>query len=310
MGGPYLISVSGPTGIGKTDWAIRLARHYNTCILSADSRQFYREMRIGTAVPSAAELETAPHYFIQHRTILEPYSVGDFRREALQKLRQLFASRNTAIVVGGSGLYMDALTGGLDEFPEVPQEVRENLLALQEREGIGALQELLREQDPEYYGTVDTNNPRRLIRALEVCMASGKPYSSFLGKKRPPGFFTHLPLGLAAPRETVYRRIDQRVDHMMAAGLLEEAKKLYPYRELTALKTVGYQELFSYMEGRWDLATAVAEIKKNTRRFAKRQATWLRKHPEIHWVPHDAPTREATDYLDSRIKTHDHGTKA
>jgi tRNA dimethylallyltransferase len=306
MGGPYLISVSGPTGIGKTDWAIRLARHYNTCILSADSRQFFREMRIGTAVPSEAELEKAPHFFIQHRSVREPYSVGEFQREALEKLRELFASHNVVILVGGSGLYMDALTSGLDEFPEVPPEVRAGLQDLLEREGIGALQELLKERDPEYSKSVDPNNPRRLVRALEVCLASGQPYSSFRGKKAPPDFFTHLPLGLRAPRETAYRRIDQRVDQMMAAGLLEEAERLYPYRDLTALQTVGYQELFAYLEGRWDLGTSIAEIKKNTRRFAKRQGTWLRKHPEIHWVPFDAPTREVTDYLDNRMNTPNH----
>ncbi|MCO5723724.1 tRNA (adenosine(37)-N6)-dimethylallyltransferase MiaA [Robiginitalea marina] len=307
MEGRYLISVSGPTAIGKTDWAIRLARHYNTSILSADSRQFYREMRIGTAVPSIAELEQAPHFFIQHRSISEPYSVGDFQREALQKLRELFATRNAVIMVGGSGLYLDAVTGGLDEFPEVPAEVRENLQDLLKREGIAALQQLLQEHDPKYFGIVDTQNPRRLIRALEVCLASGQPYSSFRGKKAAPDFFTHLPLGIQAPREIVYRRIDQRVDLMMAAGLLEEAERLYPSRDLTALQTVGYQELFAYLEGRWDLATAVAEIKKNTRRFARRQGTWLRKHPEIHWVPYDAPTREATDYLDIRMKAPNHG---
>lgn len=303
----YLISVCGPTAIGKTDWAIRLACHYRTSILSADSRQFYREMSIGTAVPSKAELEKAPHFFIRHRTVSEPYSVGDFQREALQKLRELFATRKAVIMVGGSGLYLDAVTGGLDEFPEVPATVREDLRDLLNREGVGALQELLAKHDPEYYGTVDPHNPRRLLRALEVCLASGKPYSSFRGKKAAPDFFTHLPLGIQAPRETVYRRIDQRVDQMMAAGLLEEAERLYPYRELPALQTVGYQELFAYMEGRWDLATAVAEIKKNTRRFAKRQGTWFRKHPEIHWVPYDAPTRVATDYLDSRMKAPDHG---
>lgn len=301
----YLVSISGPTAVGKTDWAIRLARHYRTEILSADSRQFYREMQIGTAVPSAEELRAIPHHFIQHLSITADYSVGDFRRDALKLLRDLFRRHSLIIMVGGSGLYMDAVTRGLDEFPEVAPEIREGLIEKWKGEGIGALQELLAKADPDYHARVDLNNPQRLIRALEVCLGSGQPYSSFLGRRRPPDFFTHIPLGIQAPRQVVYQRIDARVDQMMEAGLLEEVRRLLPYRDTNALQTVGYRELFAFLEGHWDLETAVSEIKKNTRRFAKRQQTWLRKNPEIHWVPREAAAAVAIRYIDSKIRAHE-----
>jgi tRNA dimethylallyltransferase len=298
----YVVSVSGPTGIGKTAWAIRLARHYKTDILSVDSRQFYREMRIGTAVPTPEELQSAPHHFIQHRSIHESYSVGDFRREALERIRELFRHHRLLILVGGSGLYLDAVTRGLDEFPKVAPHIRKDLISAYEKGGISSLQELLAEKDPEYHARVDLNNPHRLIRALEICLGTGKPYSSFIGNRKAPDFFTHIPLGLQAEREVVYERIEARVEQMMEAGLLEEARDLYPHRDLSALQTVGYQELFAYFEGNLDLATAVREIAKNTRRFAKRQGTWLRRNPDIHWIPYDAPTEEAIRYIDGKME--------
>ena len=303
----YLVSISGPTGIGKTTWAIRLARHYKTEILSADSRQFYREMRIGTAVPTPEELQSAPHHFIQHKSIHESYSVGDFRREALERIRELFRHHRLVILVGGSGLYLDAVTRGLDEFPKVPPHIRKDLNSTYEKGGISPLQELLAEKDPEYHARVDLNNPHRLIRALEICLGTGKPYSSFIGNRKAPDFFTHIPLGLQAEREVVYARIEARVEQMMEAGLLEEARGLYPFRELSALQTVGYQELFAYFEGKQDLAAAVQEIAKNTRRFAKRQGTWLRRNPDIHWIPYDAPTEEAVRYIDAKMETDAYG---
>jgi len=303
----FVVSISGPTGIGKTDWAIRLARHYKTEILSVDSRQFYREMRIGTAVPAAEELQAAPHHFIQHKSIHESYSVGDFRKEALERIRELFGRHSLLILAGGSGLYLDAITRGLDEFPKVDPGIREDLTRDYQEGGIIPLQKLLAEKDPQYHARVDLNNPHRLIRALEICLGTGKPFSSFIGHRKSPDFFTHIPLGLRAERNVVYARIEARVDQMMEAGLLEEARALFPYRHEVALQTVGYQELFSFLEGTWDLETAVQEIKKNTRRFAKRQGTWFRRHPEIHWIPYDAPTSEATRYIDSIMEQETNG---
>lgn len=297
-----LLSISGQTAIGKTRWAIRLARRYQTEILSSDSRQFYREMPIGTAQPSAEELRQAPHHFIGHLSVQDHYSVGDFRQDALEKLKALFKIHPVVIMVGGSGLYLEAVTRGLDEFPDIPPAIRSDLQQMLEAEGIHALQDLLREKDPVYYEEVDLKNPRRLLRALEVSLVAGKPYSSFRGKRKPPGFFRHLPLGIQAPREVVYTRIGERVERMMAEGLLEEARALYPMRRLPALQTVGYQELFACMEGRWDLETAVEEIKKNTRRFAKRQGTWLRKQPDITWIAYQQNPGEAFERIDAQLK--------
>jgi tRNA dimethylallyltransferase len=218
-------------------------------------------------------------------------------------MRSLFRTHDLLIMVGGSGMYLDAVTRGLDRFPEVKPGLRRELTVLFQEEGLEPLRNLLKENDPVYHDEVDLHNPHRLIRALEVCLSSGRPYSSFRGLDHPTDFFTHLPLGITAPREVVYRRIEARVDQMMHAGLPDEARALYPYRHLNALQTVGYQELFAHFEGEYDLQTAVSEIKKNTRRFAKRQGTWFRRDPEIHWIAYDAPLSEVTDYLDARIKT-------
>lgn len=281
-----LICVVGPTAIGKTRMAIALAQHYKTAILSADSRQFYREMKIGTAVPETEELRAAPHHFIQHISVDTPYSVGTFEKEALERLEDLFRDNEKVILVGGSGLYVDAVTRGLDVFPKVLPGTREALQEKLEREGLAALQEELRSRDPDHYRTVDLENPHRLIRALEVCRSSGQPYSSFLGKKSGKRNFRSLYVGLDAPREVIYQRINQRVDAMMQKGLLEEARALYDKRHLTALQTVGYKELFRYFDGELSLEEATEEIKKNTRRFAKRQLTWYRKQEDIHWFDH------------------------
>ncbi len=303
-----LLTICGPTGIGKTAWAIRLARYYRTEIVSADSRQFYAEMKIGTAMPSAVELQQVKHHLIGHRSIQDDYSVGAFREDTLALLKHLYQKYDLLILVGGSGMYLDAVTQGLDYFPDVRPGVREELTALFQKEGLQPLQHLLAEHDPAYYREADLQNPHRVIRALEVCLSSGKPYSSFRGNQHPPDFFTHLPLGITGPRELVYQRIEARVDQMMQEGLLEEARNLYPYRHLNALQTVGYQELFRYLDGEIDLETAVSEIKKNTRRFAKRQGTWFRRNPDIHWIDYDAPLQEVTDYLDARINELRHGS--
>lgn len=280
-----LISVVGPTAIGKTALAIKVADHYGTEIISADSRQFFKEMRIGTAVPSEEELASVPHHFIQHKSIFEPYSVGDFEREALSKLEFLFTKKDVVVMVGGSGLYVDAITHGLDHFPKIDPEIRQNLNKQLLNKGITSLQEQLKALDPAYYEKVDLNNPHRLIRALEVCLGTGTPFSSFLKRsntsKRP---FHTVTLGISAAREIIYDRINLRVDLMMDEGLLHEVKALEQHKDLNALQTVGYKELFQYLNGDIDLETAIGEIKKNTRRFAKRQLTWLRKKEDILWI--------------------------
>ena len=275
-----LLYVAGPTASGKTDLAIALAQHFNTEIVSCDSRQFYQEMHIGTAVPSDAELEQVPHHFIQHRSIEADYSIGDFRREALEKLKNLFQEHQTIIMVGGSGLYADAVMQGLDEFPETDPVIRPQLTAIYQQEGIEILQDLLREHDLKHYHAVDKNNPHRLIRALEICLSSGKPYSSFLGKKTAPDFFNSQTIVIDWERDALYDRINQRVDRMVEQGLKAEAKGLYAQKTLNALQTVGYREWFAHFDGKWDEATAIEEIKKNSRRYAKRQSTWFRRYPE------------------------------
>lgn len=282
-----VIAVVGPTAIGKTTLSIALAKHYSTHILSADSRQFYKEMRIGTAVPDNEELAAAPHHFIQHRSIHEPYSVGEFERDAIQRLQDLFKTQDTVILVGGSGLYVDAVTKGLDHFPKIAPEVRSDLKEQWNIHGISILQHELKRLDPNYYNKVDLFNPQRLIRALEICIGSGKPYSSFLennSSKRP---FETTYVALTAERDLIYSRIEKRVDSMMTHGLLEEAYELYAYKEFNALQTVGYKELFSHFDGKISLSEAVLEIKKNTRRFAKRQLTWYRKNSQVRWFAHD-----------------------
>lgn len=279
-----LLYVAGPTASGKTSLAIELAQHFQTEIVSCDSRQFYHEMHIGTAVPGKEELAQAPHHFIQHRSIHEDYSVGDYRRDALNLLKELFQQHETVILVGGSGLYADALIQGLDEFPEVDPAIRPQLTAIYEQEGIEVLQDLLREHDLRHYHVVDKNNSHRLIRALEISLSCGKPYSSFLGKKQAPDFFSTQTLIIDWEREALYARINQRVEQMVAQGLKGEAKALYPHKKLNALQTVGYREWFAHFDGKWDEATAIEEIKKNSRRYAKRQSTWFRRYENAHRI--------------------------
>ena len=297
---PLLICVVGPTAIGKTKLAINIAQLFNTEIISADSRQFFKEMTIGTAVPSSQELDAAPHHFIQNKSIFETYSVGDFEIEALETLKQLFKKKDVAVMVGGSGLYVDAVVKGLDSFPKVPKEIREALTAELEENGLASLQKELENKDAQYYKKVDHQNPHRVIRALEVIRASSKPYSSFLNQKKKERFFDTLYVGLTAEREVIYSRINQRVDKMMDEGLLDEAKKLYKHRELNALQTVGYKELFEYLDGTVELEVAVSEIKKNTRRFAKRQNTWFKKNPAIHWFNYTTSAEKIVQELKSK----------
>jgi tRNA dimethylallyltransferase len=280
MNSKRLLYVAGPTASGKTALAIALAKHFDTEIVSCDSRQFYKEMTLGTAVPNSEELAAAPHHFIQQRSIREPYSVGDFQREALKTLKKLFKTKDTVILVGGSGMYADALIDGLDVFPEIDPQIRLDLNAKLHSEGIEALSWQLKKLDLTYYEKVDLGNPHRLIRALEVCLESGLPYSSFLGNKKAPDFFTTKKIVIQWKRQTLYKRINQRVDQIVAAGLEEEAQKLYPNKNENALQTVGYREWFIHFDGTTDKATAIEEIKKNTRRYAKRQITWFKRYSD------------------------------
>lgn len=282
-----LIVIGGPTASGKTEIAIRLARHFGTEIVSCDSRQFFREMTIGTAKPSQEELKQAPHHFINSLSIEDAYSVGDYERDVLFLLEKLFSRKDVVIMAGGSGLYQKAVTEGLDEFPEVPTGIRQKIEKQYEEKGLESLQSRLKEVDPEYYLEVDLQNPHRLIRALAVYEASGQAFSAF--RKNTAGqrsFFT-LYLELSWDRALLYERINKRVDLMMQNGLLEEARTLYPRKALTPLQTVGYQELFDYFDGKIKLEEAVELIKRNSRRYAKRQMTWSRR--DGHWK-HFAPS--------------------
>jgi tRNA dimethylallyltransferase len=284
MSRKYLVAVVGPTALGKTRLAKALATSFNTAVISADSRQFYRELSVGTAVPGPDVLKAVPHFFIQHISIFDPYSVGDFEREALACLRNLYGQNDVVILAGGSGLYIKAITEGLDTFPHVSPAIRNELNVRYENEGITVLQDQLKELDPVYYAKVDLLNPQRIKRALEICISSGRAYSDFLTGARQIRPFEVVTLCLEAPREIIYDRINRRVDEMMANGLLNEARSVFEHRNLNALQTVGYKELFRYLEGKLSLDAAVEEIKKNTRRFAKRQLTWFRKQENIHWI--------------------------
>jgi tRNA dimethylallyltransferase len=273
----YLLVIGGPTASGKTALAIQLARQLGAPILSADSRQFYRELRIGVARPTEDELVQAPHHFIADRSVKAPLSAGAFAREALALLETIYREHDYAILVGGSGLYVRALTEGLDDFPDVPENIRTAVNDLYEKEGLEALQQAVAEADPDYYAEVDQQNPARLLRALAVCRASGRPYSSFRQAAAPERPFIPVYFQLSWLREDLYARIDARVDRMMGEGLLEEARSVLAFRDQPALQTVGYQELFDYFDGKTDLPTAVELIKRNTRRYAKRQLTWHRR---------------------------------
>lgn len=287
-----LIYIAGPTGVGKTKTAIALAKAFDTEIISCDSRQFYKEMKIGTAVPTEEELAAVPHHFIQSKSIEEAYTVADFEKEAMATIEKLFDKKDTLIMVGGSGMYADAVMFGMDEFPEVPEEVRNQIRLFYETHGLQGLQELLREKDPKYYTRVDINNPVRLLRALEVCIASDQPYSSFLGQERPVRIFVSKMIILHCPRTVLYDKINARVDQMMKDGLEEEAKALIPFKDHAALRTVGYKELFPYFDGKCSLEEAINEIKKNSRRYAKRQITWFKKYDNALCFPANTTTKE------------------
>lgn len=282
-----LIVIAGPTAVGKTDLAIKLANYYHTEIISADSRQFYREMSIGTAKPNSDELAAAKHHFINSHSITDDFNVGDFEKEGLKLLDQLFADHDIVLLVGGSGLYIKAICEGFDDLPPVDSVIRNRLNAEYLKNGIASLQEQLKTADPAYYARVDINNPQRIIRALEVIESTGHTFSSFHTANAKNRHFNIIKIGLNLPRTLLYNRINLRVDSMIEQGLLSEVKNLLPYRNLNALNTVGYKELFDYFDGITDLDTAINQIKQNTRRFAKRQLTWFNKDKSVNWFEPD-----------------------
>ena len=279
-----LIVIAGPTASGKTACAIRMAQRIDTVILSADSRQFYKEMRIGTAAPTEEELRQAKHYFVHHISIEDKYDVADYERDALSLLDELFKTHDNVILTGGSGLFIDAVCKGIDAMPDVEPDIRKKVENLLAEGGLSALQDEVQRLDPEYFSVVDKQNPRRLQRALEVCYQTGKPFSSFRSGNVAKREFAIKKYALLWDREQLIDRIDRRVDLMMDQGLLEEAKSLYPKRHLNALNTVGYKELFTYLDGQFSLAEAIEQIKIHTRQYAKRQMTWLRRDGEYEWV--------------------------
>ena len=305
----YLITIIGPTAIGKTALSIALAQHFGCDIISCDSRQFFKEMKIGTAVPSDEELAAATHHFIQNKSIFESYSVGDFEQEALTKLDELFQKNNIQIMVGGSGLYVDAVLKGFDDFPDIDDLVRNEINTKYDELGIEYLQEQLQKMDSEYYQKIQTENPQtlqnpqRMKRFVEVCLGTGKPYSSFIGKRKNVRNFTPIIIGLEADREIMYNRINQRVDIMLNEGLLAEAQILYPNKHLNALQTVGYRELFDYFDGKTTLDFAIEQIKMNTRRFAKRQITWFKRTENVSWLDYLTDRKEIIQVIEKITTT-------
>ena len=293
-----LITISGQTASGKTNLSIRLAQDLNCSIISCDSRQFYKEMSIGTAVPSKLELSKANHYFIHHKSVKDNYTVGDFQNDALKLIVNLFKKDDYIILTGGSGMYMDAIVNGIDTFPKIKLGVRELLNEKYNSRGILFLKNKLKELDPEYYDIVDVNNHRRLIRALEVCISTGKPYSSFLNKKNKKYDFESVNFGIKVDRELLYKKINYRVDKMISDGLIKEAKTLLNFKDLNPLNTVGYKELFEHFKGNLTKSQAIEKIKQNTRRYAKRQMTWL-KNKNLVWIENNVEIDEIKRFINS-----------
>ena len=293
-----LITISGQTASGKTNLSIRLAQNLKCSIISCDSRQFYKEMSIGTAVPSKLELSKANHYFIHHKSVKDNYTVGDFQNDALKLIENLFKKDDFIILTGGSGMYMDAVVNGIDAFPKIKLGVRELLNEKYNSKGVLFLKNKLKELDPEYHDIVDVNNHRRLIRALEVCISTGKPYSSFLNKKNKKYDFESINFCIKVDRELLYKKINYRVDKMISDGLIKEAKTLLKFKDLNSLNTVGYKELFEHFKGNLTKSQAIEKIKQNTRRYAKRQMTWLKNKNSI-WIENNIKIDEIKRFINS-----------
>lgn len=295
-----LIIVLGPTGVGKSDISIQLAKHFHTEIISADSRQFFKELSIGTAVPSSEDLEIVPHHFIQNKSIHNYYNVSEYETEALCLINELFAKVNPIILTGGSMFYVDTICNGIDDIPTVDPEIRDDVIGWYEQNGIEALRERLLEIDPEYYRIVDLNNPKRLLHAVEIHQMTGQPLTSFRKKTIKERPFRMIKIGINQDRKVLYERINQRVLKMMDAGLLEEAKTVYPYRKLNSLNTVGYKELFSYLDGECTLDEAIDLIQRNTRKYARKQLTWFRRDQQIKWFEPEQ-LQEIIEFVESKM---------
>ena len=292
-----LIVITGPTAVGKTRLCIDIARHFGTSVINADSRQIYRDLRIGTARPTEEELAAARHYFVGTLALGDYYSASMYEQQVISLLDTLFINNDYALMAGGSMMYIDAVCNGIDDIPTVDEETRSTLKRRLEEEGLEALVEELRRLDPEHYETVDRQNPRRVVHALEICHIAGRTYTSFRKAERKQRPFQTVKIGLNRQREELYERINSRVDQMMDEGLLEEAQALYPQRHLNALNTVGYKELFDYIDGRWTLQEAVERIKGNTRRYARKQLTWLKRDQQIRWF-HPDETAGIIEYIE------------
>lgn len=291
-----LIVITGPTAVGKTALCLEIAKHFDIPIINADSRQIYKELRIGTASPTSEQMQQVPHFFVGSLSLNDYYSASLFEQQVLECLEQQFLTSDYALLSGGSMMYIDAVCDGIDDIPTIDDKTRELMKQRLAEEGLKALVEELKRLDPEYYEIVDRQNPRRVVHALEICTMTGKTYTSFRKREKRQRPFRIIKIGLNRPREELYQRINQRVDEMMQQGLLEEAKSLYPMRQMNALNTVGYKELFDYLEGRWPLEEAVERIKGNTRRYARKQLTWYKKDPQIHWF-HPQETEQIISYI-------------
>ena len=296
-----LIVLIGPTGVGKTELSLRLAEHFHTCIVSADSRQLYADLKIGTAAPTSDQLNRVPHYLVGTLKLTDYYSAARYEEEALATLDHLFRQYDTVILTGGSMMYIDAICKGIDDIPTVDTETRELMLQRYETEGLEKLCAELKLLDPEYYRIVDLKNPKRVIHALEICYMTGKTYTSFRTQQKKQRPFRIIKVGLTRDRAELYDRINRRVDIMIEEGLLEEARSVYPYRTLNSLNTVGYKEMFNYLDGTWELPFAIEKIKQNSRIYSRKQMTWFKRDEEIQWF-HPEQETEILDYINTKIQ--------
>ena len=297
---PTLIVLIGPTGVGKTELSLKIAEHCHTEIISSDSRQLYADLKIGTAAPTPEQLKRVPHHFVGTLQLTDYYSAARYEEEVMEKLKELFQTHSSVVMTGGSMMYIDAVCKGIDDIPTIDSDTRELMLKRYEKEGLEALCVELKLLDPEYYAQVDVKNPKRVIHALEICYMTGKTYTSFRTRSQKKRPFNILKIGLRREREELYERINRRVDLMMEEGLLEEAKRVYPYRSLNSLNTVGYKELFKFLDGEWELLFAIEKVKQNSRIYSRKQMTWFKRDADITWFHPDQET-EIMEYISRQI---------